>query len=167
MVSSILKQHQVTQELKIWIQMNEFLVFSGMSADWNFRHGVLLEDCSMQQDRQPQMPEGRWLQCSSLEWIDLQMRQNGGMIGLQSSWPEYSASIGKKEPIHGCNDAQECTTWNKPAPRCPASGAGDGWRQTRDFFVNSFCTLEPFKYCHQTFGWSVGQYAVQDCLIPK
>ena len=30
-------------------------------------HGVLAEDCSMPQERQPQMPEGQWLQCLSLE----------------------------------------------------------------------------------------------------
>ena len=47
----------------------------------------------MPQDRQLQMPEGQWLQCSSLEWTDLQMRQNGGAIGRRSSL--YVASVGQ------------------------------------------------------------------------
>ena len=31
-------------------------------------------------------------------------------------------------------DARERIVWNEHAPRCRASGAGDGWRQKRDFF---------------------------------
>ena len=39
-----------------------------------------------------------------------------------------------KEPTRECTDARERIVWNKHASRCQASGAGDGWRQKRDFF---------------------------------
>ena len=98
MVSSNLQTStKVTQELTSWFWINKFSVSSGTSSDWGYCHGVLVEDCSMQQDRRPQMPEGQWLQCSSLEWTDLQMRQNGDVIGRRSSWSEYSNSTSARE----------------------------------------------------------------------
>ena len=55
----------------------------------------------------------------------------------RSMWPACdradSTSTCGKEPTDGCTDARERITWNEHAPRCQASRAGDGWRQTRDF----------------------------------
>ena len=152
--AAIHNKHQITQEFRSWFWINKFSVSSGTSSDWGFCHGVRSEDCSMQQDRRPWMPEGQWLQCSSLEWTDLQIRQNGGVISRRSNWPEYSTSTGRKEPTRGCINARERIAWNEHAPRCQASGAGNGWRQTHDF-------------CEAVGGWVWQQHASHRTVEPE
>ena len=82
------------------------------------------------------------------------MRLNGGVIARRSSWPEHSTSIGRKELFHGYSGTRARTVWNGPAPRCRASGAGDGWHRTPDL-------------CEAVGGWVWKQLASHRTVEPE
>ena len=98
----------------------------------------LAEDCSMLQGRQPQMPEGQWLQCLSLEWTDWSpdaAERRCDRPAIELTGIQYLDRYEGADPwMHRRARTHSLKRTRSVVPRCQTSGAGDGWRQKRYFF---------------------------------
>ena len=114
-----------------WI--NKFSVSSGTSSDWGSCHGVLSEDCSMQQNRRPQMPEGQSVTVfvAGINKSPDAAERMCDRPAIELTGIQYFDMWEGADPWMHRRARTHCL--KRTRSEIQASGAGDRWRQTRDF----------------------------------